>query len=41
MAGAGTASRSLSLFERTASAKTPEATAITRPKSVISVTARH
>jgi hypothetical protein len=39
IAGAGTAKRSLSLFESTASAKTPATAVITKPKSVISVTA--
>ena len=37
IAGAGTANRSLTLFERTASEKTSEATAITRPKCVTSL----
>ena len=38
-AGAGTGIRSVSLFEKTASAKTAETTRTTSPKSVISLIA--
>ena len=40
IAGAGIGKRSLTLFERTASETTPATTRITRPKCVISLTAR-